>query len=62
MLAKVFFEGTSYAIGLDAASVFGGLLSVLTQNIAPIMTLMGLVLGLKYVMRAFKAASKGKVK
>lgn len=61
IIAKVFAEGTSYNIGLDASSVFSGLLSVLSANIVPILTLMGLALGLRYVLTGFNKAKKGKI-
>lgn len=44
-----------------AADVLDGLFSVLGANIAPILTLLGLSMGISFVIRRFGAAKHGKI-
>ena len=52
---------TGYQFGFDPATVVTGMFSVITQNIAPILTLMGITLGAAWVVKYFKHARKGKI-
>lgn len=52
---------TGYQFGFDPVSVVTGMFSVITQNIAPILTLMGITLGAGWVVKYFKHARKGKI-
>lgn len=52
---------TGYQFGFDPATVVTGMFSVITQNIGPILTLMGITLGAAWVVKYFKHARKGKI-
>lgn len=59
-LVPVLFEGTVNGnFGLDATSVFNGMMQIISSNIAPILTLMGLMLGAGWVIKYFKKARHG---
>lgn len=60
---SIFFEGNTqdYDIGLDSSVVIAGVFAVVKENIIPIMTLMGVMLGYYLVMRAYKASRKGRI-
>lgn len=62
-LATIAREGgaTGYQFGFDPATVVTGMFSVITQNIGPILTLMGITLGAAWVVKYFKHARKGKI-
>lgn len=40
--------------------IFNGMMDVIGDNIVPIMTLLGIMLGAKWTMRYFKKAAKGR--
>ena len=50
-----------YSFGFDAAAVVSGMFSVITANIGPILSLMGITLGAGWVVKYFKHARKGKI-
>lgn len=54
-------ETSGYQFGLDAATVVTGMFAVISQNIVPILTLMGITLGAAWVVKYFKHARKGKI-
>lgn len=47
--------------GFDGVSVFNNMMSVISGNIAPILALMGLMLGAGWVIKYFKRARKGSI-
>lgn len=47
--------------GLDGASVFNNMMTVIKGNIAPILLLMGLMLGAGWVIKYFRKARKGSI-
>lgn len=51
----------SVNFGFDGISVFNNMMSVISGNIAPILTLMGLMLGAGWVIKYFKRARKGSI-
>lgn len=52
---------TTTEIGLDANTVLNGFFSVVGSNIVPILTLMGIMLGVTWVIRKFGAAKKSRI-
>lgn len=54
-------EGATYALGLVADNVTSGYFEVITQNILPILTLMGVMLGVAFARKMFNRARKGKI-
>lgn len=54
-------EGSNYSFGFDATTVITGMFAVISQNIVPILTLMGITLGAGWVVKYFKHARKGKI-
>lgn len=61
---SVFFEGDTsgdYSLGLDASVVTDGVWAVVSQNIIPILTLLGIMLGFYLVIRFFRRAEKAKI-
>mgnify|MGYP001810320012 CR=1 FL=1 len=57
------FLTASYSIfpADSAATIIGGLMSVIGDNITPILTLLGLTTGIFFVTRMLNKAKKGKV-
>ena len=51
-------ETANVNFGLDATTVFNQMMSVISGNIVPILTLMGLMLGAAWVIKYFKKARK----
>lgn len=62
-LLNVLFEGTTANpnFGFDGITVFNNMMTVISANIVPILTLMGLMLGAGWVIKYFKAARKGTI-
>lgn len=60
LTTAVNFEGVT-AFGFNADSVFSGMMSVIAANIAPILALMGLMLGAGWVVKYFRRARKGSI-
>lgn len=60
-LLNVAREATGYQFGFDATTVVTGMFAVISQNIVPILTLMGITLGAAWVVKYFKHARKGKI-
>lgn len=60
LTSGILFEGSS-AFGFTADTVFSNMMSVITANIAPILTLMGLMLGAGWVIKYFRRARKGSI-
>lgn len=54
-------ETANVNFGLDATTVFNQMMSVISGNIVPILTLMGLMLGAAWVIKYFKKARKGSI-
>lgn len=54
-------EAGNYSLGLVADSVVSGFFGVITENITQILTLMGIMLGVAWVVRKFGAAKKGRI-
>lgn len=54
-------EGSNYSFGFDPTTVVTGMFAVISQNIVPILTLMGITLGAGWVVKYFKHARKGKI-
>lgn len=54
-------ETANVTFGLDATTVFNQMMSVISGNIVPILTLMGLMLGAAWVIKYFKKARKGSI-
>lgn len=54
-------ETASVNFGFDGVTVFNNMMSVITGNIVPILTLMGLMLGAGWVIKYFKRARKGSI-
>ena len=52
---------TSYALGLVAENVTSGYFQVITENILPILTLMGVMLGVAFARKMFNKSRKGKI-
>jgi len=47
--------------GLNAATVFNGMMSVIKANLVPILTLMGLAIGAAWVVKYFNHAKNGRM-
>lgn len=62
-LNSVLFAETTANVnfGFDGVSVFNNMMSVISGNIAPILALMGLMLGAGWVIKYFKRARKGSI-
>lgn len=54
-------ETANVNFGLNATTVFNQMMSVISGNIVPILTLMGLMLGAAWVIKYFKKARKGSI-
>jgi hypothetical protein len=52
---------TTTSLGLEANTVLNGFFSVIGSNIVPILTLMGIMLGVTWVIRKFGAAKKSRI-
>lgn len=52
---------TTVDLGLDSTTVLNGFFSVIGANIVPILTLMGIMLGVTWVIRKFGAAKKSRI-
>jgi len=48
--------GPSYDLGLDAATVLSGLFDFIGDNIVPILTIMGVITGLWFIVNRFNNA------
>lgn len=55
-------DSITYDVGLNAATVFNGMISMVSANIIPILTLMGLALGMGWVVQYFNSARKGRLR
>lgn len=55
-------DGITYDVGLNAATVFNGMIAMVSANIIPILTLMGLALGMGWVVQYFNSARKGRLR
>lgn len=53
--------GTTYSLNLQAAEVTKGFFQVIADNILPILGLMGIMLGVTWVLKRFRKARKGSV-
>lgn len=64
ILAQILNESSTpdYNVGLDAPTVFNGMLTMVRTNIVPILTLMGLALGMGWVIQYFNSARKGRLR
>lgn len=62
-MMPIFYETalTTTEIGLDSSTVLNGFFSVVSSNIVPILTLMGIMLGVTWVIRKFGAAKKSRI-
>lgn len=47
--------------GMDTVTVFNNMMAVIKANIAPILILMGLMLGAGWVIKYFRKARKGSI-
>ncbi len=56
-------EGTTANpnFGFDGVTVFNQMMTVISANIVPILTLMGLMLGAGWVIKYFRKARKGSI-
>ena len=52
---------TTVELGLDSSTVLNGFFSTVTANIVPILTLMGVMLGVRWVVRKFGAAKNARI-
>lgn len=52
---------TTLELGLDSGTVLNGFFAVVSANIVPILTLMGIMLGVSWVIRKFGAAKKSRI-
>lgn len=55
-------QNPDYNVGLDASTVFNGMITLVRTNIVPILTLMGLALGMGWVIQYFNSARKGRLR
>lgn len=64
ILAQILNESSTpdYNVGLDASTVFNGMITLVRTNIVPILTLMGLALGMGWVIQYFNSARKGRLR
>lgn len=54
-------ESGAYALGLVAETVTSGYFQVIGDNIVPILTLMGIMLGVAFARKMFNKSRKGKI-
>lgn len=58
----MFAEGDpSYSLNLSAAEVTNGFFKVISDNILAVLTLMGIMLGVGWILKRFRKARKGSV-
>lgn len=56
---RLAFEGETYGLGLTATDVTGGFFQVISQNITTVLGLMGIMLGVTWILKRFRKARKG---
>lgn len=54
-------EAGSYALGLVVDNVTNGYFQVIGDNIVPILSLMGIMLGVAFARKMFNKSRKGKI-
>ena len=59
----IFLEQTpvDVSMALDSGTVLNGFFATITANIVPILTLMGVMLGVRWVVRKFGAAKNARI-
>lgn len=60
VLAEVVTTNVDGSFNFNAPLIFNGMMDVIGDNIVPIMTLLGIMMGAKWTWRYFRKAAKGR--